>query len=238
MFLAAVHAPTTSGAHKRILVVQYTRAYEHFVNETIVLLQSAPLLVVPVGEGAYCPYNNETLRDDFLSLFTASNLNKNGDRGDILSGALCCTMDGFFSTGGIKKHDMRYHMSWQYHPECEGHDKHYQYLNHPNVSLVVTVQHQHLDHPKVLSIPLGQQSNATGALQKQVHPDWFMSNNRTNLLLINCDASPTRKPILHRVIANFGGNITNKKDPACVDEYFQQLSNSKYTLSPSGMGWD
>ena len=230
-------------------VVQYTRVYEHFFNETIMLLKRQ----FEFGdEGAICPYSNETTRDDFLHIFTMD-LNNHG-RSDILSGMLCCAIDGFFATGAIKKHvlfsmvnsnrgEFSRHVPnrtvyRRNNNECDGHDKYYRYLNHTNVLLVVTVQHQHLDHPKVLSIPLGQQSNAAGALQKHAHPDWFLSNNRTNLLLINCDASPTRKPILQRVIANFGGNITNKKDPNRVDEYFQQLSSSKYILSPSGMGWD
>ena len=114
-----------------------------------------------------------------------------------------------------------------------------QYINHPNVSLIVTIQHQHLDHPKVISLPLGPQSNAAGALQQQVI---MSNNNRSNLLLINCNESPTRTPILQRVIANFDGKIKNKYNPdeseQKVEDYFEQLSTSKYILSPSGIGWD
>ena len=235
-------------------VVQYERLYEHFFNETIFLMQRQVWLG---NNSTYCPYINDTTRDDFLYIFTTDL--HNDHRNDILSGMLCCAMDGFFATGGVKRHVLfslvnsnrgefsDYVPNRTYvpnlnlrkkHDECGGRDKYYQYLNHPNVSLVVTMQHQHFDHPKVLSLPLGQQSNAAGALQQQAHLDWAASYNRTNLLLISCDASPTRKPIIQKVIANFDGNLTNKKDPARVDEYLQQLSTSKYILSPSGMGWD
>ena len=251
-------------------VVNYQRVYDHFENEVKkITMQSAP---EPrrVGVGAQCPYENENerIRDEFLKIFTSlptpteDELNNSNTRCDILGGQgwgpLCCTMDGFFATGEIKEHvllstvDSNWaefsvyvpnRTQWGDHRDCNGDvDRYYQYLNHSNVRLVVTVQHQHFDHPKVISLPLGQQSNATDALQKQ---RWHMLsnnssnyNNRTNLLLINCDASPTRKPILERVIANFNGEIENTYNPGDHDEYFQQLSTSKFILSPSGLGWD
>jgi len=39
------------------------------------------------------------------------------------------------------------------------------YPNHTNLSAIVTTQHQWLNHPKKISVPLGQQSNAAYALQ-------------------------------------------------------------------------
>lgn len=241
-------------------VVHYTRIYDHFFNEAIMTMQSAPWLE---GVGVQCPYNNETTRDEFLKIFTTNSkfIGNKSHRSDVLAGmgwgVLCCTMNGFFATGGIKKHVLLSTMDsnwgefsdfvqdrtadWGYHDDCNGQlDKYYQYLNHPNVSLVVSIQHQHFDHPKVLSLPLGQQSNAAGALQEQVHPDWVMMNSRKNLLLINCNESPTRTPILQRVIANFDNEIQNNYNTSegHEGEYFRQLTTSKYILSPSGIGWD
>lgn len=242
-------------------VVHYTRIYDHFFKEAMMTMQSAPWLE---DVGAQCPYDNETLRDEFLNNFTTNTeFNKNNNTwNDVFMGegwgVLCCTMNGFLAAGGIKKHVLLSTMDsnwgefsdyvpnrtvdWGYHDDCNGNvDDYYQYLNLPNVSLVVTTQHQHFDHPKVLSVPLGQQSNAAGALQNQMHPDnWIMRNKRSNLLLINCKESPTRTPILQRVIANFNGEIKNEynNSEGHEDEYFQQLSTSKYILSPSGLGWD
>ncbi len=240
-------------------VVHYTRIYDHFFKEATMTVQSAPWRE---GIGVQCPYDNETIRDEFLNEFTTNtkfNKNNNTTWSDVLMGAgwgvLCCTVNGFLATGGIKKHVLVSTMdsnwgefsdyvpnrtvNWGSYHDCNGQvDKYYRYLNHPNVSLVVTIQHQHFDHPKVLSVPLGQQSNAAGALQKQMHPDDWTSK-RSNLLLINCNESPTRKPILQRVIANFNGEIKNKYNNSEGNEvYFQQLSTSKYILSPSGLGWD
>ena len=79
------------------------------------------------------------------------------------------------------------------------------YPNHTNLSAIVTTQHQWLNHPKKISVPLGQQSNAADALQTRT------MLNRTNLLLISSSESETRTPIYNRIIANFDGTIKNRK---------------------------
>jgi hypothetical protein len=104
------------------------------------------------------------------------------------------------------------------------------YLNHTNLSAIVTTQHQWLDHPKIISVPLGQQSNAADALQTRP------MLNRTNLLLISSSESETRTPIYNRIIANFNGTIKNRKGDG--SDYFENLMNSKFILAPSGLGLD
>jgi hypothetical protein len=106
----------------------------------------------------------------------------------------------------------------------------WRYLNHTNLSAVFTIQHQFFDHPKVFSMPLGQQSNAAEALQTRP----FM--NRTTLLLISNSESDTRKPIIQQVISNFNGTVSNRYNDG--SDYFEQMLTSKFVLCPSGLGWD
>ena len=110
-------------------------------------MQDAPWLE---GIGAQCPYDNETTRDDFLNKFTINKeLNRNiSIRSDVLVlagvgwGVLCCTINAFFATGGMKKHVLLSTVDsnwgefsdyiinrtgdWENHDDCNGQDSVYQ----------------------------------------------------------------------------------------------------------------
>jgi hypothetical protein len=103
-------------------------------------------------------------------------------------------------------------------------------LNHTNLSAVVTTQHQWLNHPKIILVPLGQQSNDAYALQTRT------MLNRTYFLLISSSESETRTPIHNRIIANFNGTIKNRKGDE--SDYFENLMTYKFVLAPSGLGLD
>ncbi len=61
-------------------------------------------------------------------------------------------------------------------------------------------------------------------------------NNRTELLFIAISDYQHRPLIAKHVIANFNGTIQNKfKDGS---DYWENLRRAKYTLCPSGLGWD
>ncbi|KAL3781560.1 hypothetical protein ACHAW5_002569 [Stephanodiscus triporus] len=194
-------------------------------------------------------------REEYLELFT------DPERGDLLFGDMCGTVAAFTMTGGVKVHlymggeewdsnwgSFSTHVpgrtedwgSWEVHWREDGCelDDIWHYLDHANLSAIFTTQHQWLDHPKVFSVPLGQQANAAKALRTMPISD------RENLLLINVRGTPTRTPIVERVVSNFDGAIKNEyvegweDDSPDESDYLRQLTNSKFVLCPSGMGWD
>ena len=107
------------------------------------------------------------------------------------------------------------------------------YVNHTNMSAIFTTTHQWLDHPKIFSLPLGVVDS--GQISHAVHGK--LESNRSNLLLIaQSDGMHHRQVIAERVIANFNGTIKNRyKDGS---DYYKNLRESKFILSPSGLGWD
>lgn len=189
---------------------------------------------------------NESARGEYLELFT------DAERTDLISGDMCGSLTAFREAGGVKKHiyiggewgDNWGALStpipnrtvdwggWLGHWKSAGCDMDdlWYYLNHTNLSAIVTTQHQWLDHSKIISVPLGQQSIAADALQTRP------MLNRTNLLLISSSESDTRTPIYNRIIANFNGTIKNRKGDG--SDYFENLMNSKFVLAPSGLGLD
>ena len=106
------------------------------------------------------------------------------------------------------------------------------YLNHTNVKAIFTVTHQWLDHPKIISLPLGLAN--TKLVSQDIHDK--STPNRSELLLIAQSHSSSRDAIAERVIANFNGTINNNYRDGT--DYWQNLRQSKFVLCPSGMGWD
>lgn len=106
------------------------------------------------------------------------------------------------------------------------------YLNHTNASAIFTVTHQWLDHPKIISLPLGLDN--TKLVSQDIHDK--STPNRSELLLIAQSHDLGRDAIAERVIANFNGTINNNYRDGT--DYWQNLRQSKFVLCPSGMGWD
>ena len=178
---------------------------------------------------------------------------------DLLYGCLCDTILLFRETNGVRRHVLFSHLNenwgafstevpnrtvdwgkWEVHfnsAGCTTEDL-WWYLNHTNVSAIFTVTQQWLDHPKVLSLPLGVNTDAATKLSRDVslQGQSMAINNRTELLLIALSDFQHRPFIAKNVIANFSGTIQNRyKDGS---DYFKNLRQAKFTLCPSGLGWD
>jgi hypothetical protein len=103
------------------------------------------------------------------------------------------------------------------------------------------VTHQWLDHPKVFSLPLGIKREVTARVSQELTLQGtrgFNFNNRTELLLIAQSEFQHRPLIAEHVIANFNGTIRNRYKFEDRSEYWQNLQRAKFTLCPSGLGWD
>lgn len=135
------------------------------------------------------------------------------------------------------------------------------YLDSPNTLAVFTTQHQSIfDHPKVHSIAIGIADSRHGGevrirlLQKQrAMVDAILRSNRTDiidqrpkLLMINNSPTPVRLPQINAVIENFAkegaelNNTYSNQGPVeeRMSQFYWEMSNSKFILCPSGMGWD
>jgi hypothetical protein len=177
---------------------------------------------------------------------------------DLLYGRLCDTILFFRETNGVRRHVLISHLNenwgafsttvpnrtvnwgeWEDHFKLDGctTEDLWWYLNHTNVSAVFTVTHQWLDHPKVFSLPLGIKQEAAARVSQELTLQGTMGfNNRTELLLIAQSEFQHRPLIAEHVIANFNGMIRNRyKDGS---DYWQNLQRAKFTLCPSGLGWD
>eukprot|EP00585_Thalassiosira_rotula_P012690 CAMPEP_0196130840 /NCGR_PEP_ID=MMETSP0910-20130528/1077_1 /TAXON_ID=49265 /ORGANISM="Thalassiosira rotula, Strain GSO102" /LENGTH=403 /DNA_ID=CAMNT_0041390221 /DNA_START=3 /DNA_END=1211 /DNA_ORIENTATION=+ len=175
-------------------------------------------------------------------------------RGDLLTGGLCNTIQVFREAKGVRRHVLFAHLNenwgafsnpvpnrtvdwgeWDSHFANAGctKDNLWWYLNHTNVSAIFTVTHQWLEHPKIISLPLGTAAGVTISKLLQERP----TPNRTELLLISNGNKLGRGAIVERVIANFNGTIKNTYQKGGSD-YWQNLRRSKFILCPSGLGWD
>jgi hypothetical protein len=56
--------------------------------------------------------------------------------------------------------------------------------------------------------------------------------------MINSNPTPNRKPQIDTVIENFHWTANNTYGQHNLDENIDELSRSKFVLSPSGKGWD
>jgi len=112
------------------------------------------------------------------------------------------------------------------------------YLDSPFVKLVITTQHQQMTHPKILSIPLGIRLGDIPL--EEIFERVRERQNRTRLLLINNSGWNFRSDINNQVIKNFQGSIQNEYSHKGdgVRRYIQQVKQSKFILTPPGLGVD
>jgi hypothetical protein len=128
------------------------------------------------------------------------------------------------------------------------------YLDHPETQAVVTTQFQAIEHPKVISIPLGikRDQNEFQRILRVLNqkPPSTPTNNtignyedgRPILLLISSAPSENRLRIFDTVIDNFAKHGFELKNQYAFDTsydvYLEQLRSAKFILSPSGLGLD
>ena len=196
--------------------------------------------------------SNETVTSAYLKEFA------NPAVGDLLFGNVCDTIQLFRKTNGVRRHVLISHLNENWGAfsttvlnrtvdwgDWEGHFKRdgcttedlWWYLNHTNVSAVFTVTHQWLEHPKIFSLPLGIKSRGQiEIISQELDLEGKTFNNRTELLLIAQSESLHRQLIAKHVIANFNGTIRNQYNDG--SDYWQNLREAKFILSPSGLGWD
>lgn len=116
------------------------------------------------------------------------------------------------------------------------------YLDHPDLKAAVTTQHQFLDHPKVISLPVGFRIlRDMGLILKTLGNSTFL--DRPQLLMINSNPRPWRRPLLDQVSKKFYGTVKNTyhgydgaKDR--FRAYLNEMRRSKFILSPPGLGLD
>lgn len=115
-------------------------------------------------------------------------------------------------------------------------------LDHPDLKAAVTNQHQFLNHSKVISLPIGFRILRDMGLILETLGN-SPSLDRPQLLMINSNPRPWRRPLLDQVSENFCGTAKNThhgcdgaKDRfrACLNE----MRRSKFILSPPGLGLD
>ena len=106
------------------------------------------------------------------------------------------------------------------------------YLDDPSVKAVVTPQHTAIDHPKVLSIPIGV--NESQQLLEHLRT---ADGAKTHALLINNSGWEHREQINARVSSRFGGTVINTYGVSKA-EYYQSIARSRFVLCPPGLGWD
>jgi hypothetical protein len=107
------------------------------------------------------------------------------------------------------------------------------YLNHNHTLAAFTVQHQAFDHPKVHSIPLGIKN--VEIIHRYVHDTAPV--NKTQLLMMNFHERTERGIVGKIVRRNFNGTVNNTYGSDSY-LYLKEMRQSKFVMSPSGLGWD
>jgi hypothetical protein len=128
----------------------------------------------------------------------------------------------------------------------------YKYLDHPDTIAAITCQwHYNMDHPKTYSIALGMRFRSQAEAARRV----IMKGQALGLpllprpreLMINfrVDKRPNRLLPLQQIEHNFANysniNTTNSFSGAPLqglEEYFEEMLQSKFILSPGGAGFD
>ncbi|CAB9497257.1 expressed unknown protein [Seminavis robusta] len=136
----------------------------------------------------------------------------------------------------------------------------FDYINHPDTLGVFTNQFQIYDHPKVLSITLGLSPGRQNTL---INYSKVYSPNRTALLMINMMDRGGRRSAMYPIMARFkkernidmvnsynnyaddgknGTKLCHEKDgkgdvniKGC---YYREMLDSKFLMSPNGLGLD
>lgn len=217
-------------------VVQFMKVYDSFIDSNDALMTN------PNGRSFI--EANESEKEELLQPY----YNLSGS--NLVYGSLRDVVQLFNASGGIKRHVYLAHFNenwglfsdpvlnrtvnwgkWSGHYQGFNDDL-WWYLNHTNLSAIVTVQHQWLDHPKVISMPLGSKSPDTLVLE--VNKPMV---NRSTLLLIAQSDFGDRNAIAERVIANFNGTIRNRYKEEGTN-FFDLLRDAKFHLCPSGLGMD
>jgi galactosyl transferase GMA12/MNN10 family len=175
---------------------------------------------------------------------------RNSTRDFIFTERMCTAARDFRLAGSEKKHVAIMHLNenwgafsgyvpnktgnWGTYPSilgtCASHNDIWSYLNHSNTFAIVTDQFQHINHPKVHSIPLGLSTE----LKSTPSVDQF--SERTQLLMVNAHDGLERSVGIQTAIRNFNGTVKNTYGN--LENYISELSRSKFILSPAGFGWD
>jgi hypothetical protein len=111
------------------------------------------------------------------------------------------------------------------------------YLDHPDTRAAVTTQHQLWAHPKLHSLPLGVKSWNPDLRRLLQVLDNSTVAQRPQLLMVNSRPRKMREEIIERVIRNFNGTVRNTFGTR-YGLYLDELRQSKFILSPPGLGLD
>lgn len=116
------------------------------------------------------------------------------------------------------------------------------YIDHADTRAIVTTQFQDLDHPKVHSLPLGIQTwhHVDGLLNQLELAQPASLDGRPQLLMVNSRPRSMRQQSLDTVLDNFqklGHPLRNTYGQTYV-RYLQEMLQSKFVLSPGGLGLD
>ena len=125
------------------------------------------------------------------------------------------------------------------------------YLDNEHVKMVVTTQHHSaLDHPKIVSLPLGVRQGGLLLRGARPQPGRHAAGGvarartpaRTQWLMINDSGFRHRKAIAERVVRNMPpGTVRNTYDASPGADrlaYIDEMRRSRFVLCPSGMGVD
>ena len=119
-------------------------------------------------------------------------------------------------------------------------DQIFEYLDHPDTLVGITMQFQIYDHPKVHSLPLGiKDLDQARFLKDRLE---HKQHERTQLLMVNSKPRPMREAAIKKVIQNFGGIVNNTYGlggkTKSFENYYDEMQRSKFIMAPGGLGFD